>query len=147
MTQADVLKFPLDLKAIKELIPHRYPFLLLDRVHSCDAVYISASKNVSGGDFFLQGHFPSQAIMPGVLIIEGLAQTAGVLGRLRISPAASLCLLTSVNKARFRQQVIPGDVLFYHVRLQKQRAPFFWFTGEAKVNDACVASAEFSAQM
>ena len=141
------MNFPLDVNAIKDLIPHRYPFLLIDRVHACDAASVSASKNVSCGDYFFQGHFPAKPVMPGVLIVEGLAQTAAVFGRLNVTTPASLCLLTSINKARFRQQVIPGDALRYEVQLQKKRMPFFWFSGEASVDGNCVASAELSAQI
>ena len=141
------MNFPLDINAIKELIPHRYPFLLIDRVDTCDKESVRACKNVSSGDFFFQGHFPAKPIMPGVLIVEGLAQTAAVFGRLNITTPASLCLLTSISKAKFRQQVIPGDTLYFDVRLQKQRQPFFWFTGEASVDGSCVASAELSAQI
>ena len=143
------MQFPLGVVEIEKLIPHRYPFLLVDRVVSCNSTEACAHKSVSIGDIFFQGHFPSYPVMPGVLLVEGLAQTAGILMRLQTSPPfspppSSLCFLTEVSKARFRRQVVPADVVRYTVRLLKQRQAFYWFAGEAHVEEELAASAELS---
>jgi 3-hydroxyacyl-[acyl-carrier-protein] dehydratase len=135
---------------ILNLLPHRYPFLLVDRIEaingdeSCIGI-----KNVSFNEPFFQGHFPGNPIMPGVLLIEGMAQTAGAvctlsLGRNR--PAARVYFLT-IDKAKFRRPVVPGDVLEYHMTKKAQRKSIWWFRGEARVRGELVAEAELAAMI
>ncbi len=121
----ETIEETLDLERIKRLIPHRYPMLLVDRLHIIErgerAVGI---KNVTANEPFFQGHFPEKAVMPGVLIIEALAQSAAVLALdvLLTDEDDALVYLTSVESAKFRQQVVPGDTLHLHVRKVKARS-------------------------
>ena len=142
------LRMPMLIHDIEKCIPHRFPFLLIDRILDCRAgESILATRNVSASDFLLQGHFPGNPIMPGVLIIEGMAQASAVLGKLTDAEACNTCLLTEIGNTRFRRKVIPGDVLEYHVKIIKRRRPFFWFEGEAKVAGEIAAIAHFSAKL
>lgn len=137
---------PMDIIEIKKCIPHRYPFLLVDRVLEAEPnVRILAYKNVSVSDPFLVGHFPDNPVMPGVLIVEGVAQAAGVLGHLSYENGLSACLLTEVSNARFRRPVVPGDQLTYDVRVVKRRPPFFWFDAKCLVAGETVAEIKISA--
>lgn len=148
MKDIDLPKLPLDTLAIQQCIPHRYPFLLIDRiVELVPHQRIVAIKNVSIADPILQGHFPQSPVYPGVLIIEGLAQASAVLGHFSRSEGFHQVLLTEVSKARFKFKVEPGDTLHYEIKVEKQRSPFFWFEGVAKVGDQVVASSHFSALM
>ncbi len=102
----------LDYKEITELIPHRFPFLMIDRVlESEEGKTCIAVKNVSANEPFFQGHFPGKPIMPGVLITEALAQTAGIAIAMRSDAKGKLGLFTGIEKMKFRRQVVPGDVL------------------------------------
>ncbi len=103
----------LDLKGILNVLPHRYPFLLVDRIIDLDLDkgFIVGQKNVTINESFFQGHFPQAPIMPGVLIVEALAQTGGVLVHLKGEQKDKIALLLSVNNAKFRNPVLPGDVL------------------------------------
>ncbi len=103
----------LDTKQIIGILPHRYPFLLVDRVleYELEKGYILAQKNVTANEFFFQGHFPDAPIMPGVLILEALAQAGGILVHLK-APGDKIAILLSVNQAKFRHPVKPGDVLY-----------------------------------
>jgi 3-hydroxyacyl-[acyl-carrier-protein] dehydratase len=103
----------LDIKQIISIIPHRYPFLLVDRVLELDLEkgYVLAQKNVTINEAFFQGHFPEAPIMPGVLILEALAQAGGILVHLK-SPGDKIAILLNVNQAKFRLPVRPGDVLY-----------------------------------
>lgn len=103
----------LDLKAILKVLPHRYPFLLVDRIIELDLErgYIVGQKNVTINESFFQGHFPQAPIMPGVLIIEALAQTGGVLVHMKGEQQGKIALLLSINNAKFRNPVLPGDIL------------------------------------
>ncbi len=138
----------LDLEQIKRLIPHRYPMLLVDRLHIIErgerAVGI---KNVTANEPFFQGHFPEKAVMPGVLIIEALAQTAAVLALdvLLTEEEDALVYLTSVENAKFRQQVVPGDTLYLHVQKEKARSYLWRLAVQAKVNGKTVTEAVLSA--
>jgi 3-hydroxyacyl-[acyl-carrier-protein] dehydratase len=107
------LNSPLDLKALWKLLPHRYPFLLVDRILELDleAGVIVGQKNVTINEQFFQGHFPDAPIMPGVLVLEALAQTGGVLVHLKDSQKERIALLLNVTEAKFRCPVVPGDVL------------------------------------
>lgn len=138
---------PFGIQKIEQLIPHRPPFLLIDRVTSYEiGKSIVAIKNVSMTDPYLQGHFPGNPVMPGVLIIEGLAQASAVLGRLT-DPTSSSVLLTEISSARFRKPVVPGDTLSIEVSVLKHRKPFYWFSGIAKVDGEQVAEVSFSARL
>jgi beta-hydroxyacyl-ACP dehydratase FabZ len=142
----DVPSLPMDIHAIQQCIPHRHPFLLVDRVlEASPNERIVAVKNVSIGEPVLQGHFPGNPVMPGVYIIEGIAQAAAVLGHLSYENGLTTCYLTEVSSARFRRPVVPGDVLRYEVTVLKRRAPFFWFDAIATVDGETVAEVKLSA--
>ena len=130
---------------IKKFLPHRYPFLLVDRVTECiPGEKLTAIKNVTVNEPFFQGHFPQKAIMPGVLIIEALAQATGLLGFRTMSEIARedlLYMLVGVDNVRFKRQVIPGDQLVLNVRLEKKSRSIWKFTCEARVDDELVTSA------
>lgn len=142
----DTLQFPIDITHIQELIPHRYPFLLVDKVVDLDveAKRIVCQKNVSYNEPYFQGHFPGRPIMPGVLIIEALAQAGGVMTQLTLGRDAQskLFYMVKVENARFNKQVIPGDVLMLEVQMKRLIRNMGWYYGEAKVNGEVVASAE-----
>ncbi|WP_449467273.1 3-hydroxyacyl-ACP dehydratase FabZ [Stenotrophomonas humi] len=140
------LQMPIDVNTIQTLIPHRYPFLLVDKVVELDVEgkRIVAHKNVSINEPFFQGHFPSQPIMPGVLIIEALAQAGGVLTQLSLGRDAQskLFYLVKVDNVRFMKQVVPGDVLELHVQVKRVIRNMAVYYGEAKVDGEVVAHAE-----
>ncbi|HEL3783797.1 3-hydroxyacyl-ACP dehydratase FabZ [Stenotrophomonas maltophilia] len=142
----DSLQLPIDVCQIQELLPHRYPFLLVDRVLELDieAKRILAQKNVSINEPFFQGHFPGRPIMPGVLIIEALAQAGGVMTQLTLGrdSQSKLFYMVKVENARFNKQVVPGDVLMLDVQMKRLIRNMGWYYGEAKVNGEVVASAE-----
>ncbi|MCF3467214.1 MULTISPECIES: 3-hydroxyacyl-ACP dehydratase FabZ [Stenotrophomonas maltophilia group] len=142
----DSLQLPIDVCQIQELLPHRYPFLLVDRVLELDVETkrILAQKNVSINEPFFQGHFPGRPIMPGVLIIEALAQAGGVMTQLTLGRDAQskLFYMVKVENARFNKQVVPGDVLMLDVQMKRLIRNMGWYYGEAKVNGEVVASAE-----
>ncbi|MBC61778.1 MAG: 3-hydroxyacyl-[acyl-carrier-protein] dehydratase FabZ [Zetaproteobacteria bacterium] len=139
---------PFDIDVIQKVLPHRYPFLLVDKVLEMDLhSHIHAVKNVTISDPVFQGHFPGNPVLPGVIIIEGLAQASAILGRLSFGGDGSSILLTEISQARFRRKVIPGDTLNYQVKIIKQRKEFFWFEGSAKVSGEVAAFVKFSAYM
>ncbi|HEY0333634.1 MAG TPA: 3-hydroxyacyl-ACP dehydratase FabZ [Stenotrophomonas sp.] len=142
----DTLQLPIDVLQIQELIPHRYPFLLVDRVVELDveARRIVAQKNVTINEPFFQGHFPGRPIMPGVLIIEALAQAGGVMTQLGLGrdSQSKLFYMVKVENARFNKQVVPGDVLMLEVQMKRLIRNMGWYYGEAKVDGEIVASAE-----
>lgn len=139
-----------DVERIKRMIPHRYPFLLVDRVVDVrlneSAVGI---KNVSVNEPFFQGHFPDRPVMPGVLIIEAMAQTAGVLVVATLGPEeeGKLVYFMSIDSARFRRPVVPGDRLELHVVKERSRGPVWKFQAEAKVDGVLVAEATYAAMI
>jgi 3-hydroxyacyl-[acyl-carrier-protein] dehydratase len=140
----------IDIGRIMQLIPHRYPFLLIDRL--IDVVpFASATgvKNVSINEPHFQGHFPQRAVMPGVLIIEAMAQTAGALVVHSLGPEAEgkLVYFMTIENARFRRPVVPGDQLMIHVVKERSRGNVWKFNGEAKVNGTLVAEATYSAMI
>jgi len=138
----------MDFSEIQKYLPHRYPFLLIDRVLSVRArEYITGIKMVSSLDPYLQGHFPGNPVMPGVLMVEALAQASAILGRISKPEECDTCLLTEINETRFRRLVIPGDVLRLDVRLVKSRQTFYWFEGEATVDGEIAAAAKFTAKL
>ena len=139
----------LDIKAIKEMIPHRHPFLMIDGVNDLvPDVEATGIKNVTGDEDFFKGHFPGYPIMPGVLIVEAMAQTSAILviGTVGKQPG-SLVYFMSVDQARFRKPVFPGDRLMLHVVKQRNRGNVWKFKGEARVGDTLVAEATFSAMI
>ncbi len=140
----------MDVAKIQELLPHRYPFLLVDRILEVQGNQkIIGLKNVTINEPFFQGHFPGFPVMPGVLIIEGLAQTAGALcvSHLNASYKPQLVYFMGIDKAKFRKPVLPGDELHYHVRKIRSRGRAWRFYGEAKVKGQVVAEAEVSAMI
>ncbi len=137
----------LNLGAIQALLPHRPPFLLLDHVESISDEGIVARKAVASDDWFFKGHFPGHPVMPGVLIIEALAQAGAVLAA-RVSgfdPATQVMYFMAIDKARFRKPVLPGDLLKLHVVPLRKGTSIWKMRGEARVGDAVVAEAEFVA--
>ena len=135
----------MNLEEIKKILPHRYPFLLVDRVLEVqEGKYCKALKNISGNEEVFQGHFPSQAVLPGVMIIEALAQTAGIVihsGK-EDSSSSEIVFFAGIDKAKFRIPVVPGDQLILETRLINQRRNFWVFEGKANVDDKLVAQAE-----
>ena len=142
----DTLQLPIDVTTIQALLPHRYPFLLVDRVLELDLEqrHVVAQKNVSINEPFFQGHFPGKPIMPGVLIIEALAQAGGVMTQLSLGRDAGsqLFYMVKVENARFSKQVVPGYVLILDVRMKRLIRNMGWYTGEAKVDGEVVACAD-----
>ena len=139
-----------DVARVMQLLPHRYPFLLIDRIRDMvrdeSAVGI---KNVTINEPFFQGHFPRYPVMPGVLIIEALAQTAGALcvNNAGVTDIPQIVYFLGIDKAKFRKPVVPGDQLHLHVRKLRSRGPVWRFYGEARVNEQVVAEAEISAMI
>ena len=141
---------PLNVHDIMALLPHRYPFLMIDRLEDIvPAESAVGTKNVTINEPFFQGHFPAQAVMPGVLIVEAMAQTAAALVMYTLGEAAhgKVVYFMSVDEARFRKPVVPGDTLKIHVTRIQNRRSVWKFTGEAKVEGTLVANATFSAMI
>lgn len=140
----------IDILQIMQAIPHRYPFLLIDRVvevkKNVSAVGI---KNVSANESFFAGHFPNHPVMPGVLIIESMAQTAAVLVVETLGPDAQgkVVYFMSIEDAKFRRPVMPGDQMRVHVAKERNRGNVWKFHGEAKVDGVTVAEATFAAMI
>ena len=139
-----------DIERVQEMIPHRYPILMIDRV--IDVVTnVSAVgvKNVSINEPFFLGHFPRRPVMPGVLIIEAMAQTAAVLVVHTLGPESEgkLVYFMSIESARFRKPVVPGDTIYVHVHKQNQRKNVWKFASEAKVDGRVVAAATYAAMI
>jgi 3-hydroxyacyl-[acyl-carrier-protein] dehydratase len=148
MNDADTTLEAVDIQAILESLPHRYPFLMVDRIYGMRADEVAIGvKNVTVNEWQFLGHFPGQPVFPGVLMIEGMAQTAGVLcirSRGEQNRPKAVFFLT-IDKAKFRRPVVPGDTLEYHMSKIKRRGNMWWFRGEAKVADQIVAEAELGA--
>ena len=133
----------LDIDAIREILPHRYPFLLVDRIEELEAERVVGIKNVTVNEPFFAGHFPDYPVMPGVLIIEAMAQVAGVLVLSGIPDRKSkLVLLAGVDGAKFRKPVRPGDQLRMEMKILRSRASMAKVSGIATVDGAIVAEAE-----
>jgi 3-hydroxyacyl-[acyl-carrier-protein] dehydratase len=133
----------LDIDAIREILPHRYPFLLVDRIEELDAERVVGIKNVTVNEPFFAGHFPDYPVMPGVLIIEAMAQVAGVLVLNGIADRKSkLVLLAGVDGAKFRKPVRPGDRLRMEMKVLRSRASMAKVSGTATVDGSVVAEAE-----
>lgn len=128
-----------------ELLPHRYPFLLIDRVNEFDeGKSLTAIKNVTINEPFFQGHFPGQPIMPGVLVLEAMAQATGLLAFSSMGDAhkSKLYMLVGIDKARFRGQVVPGDQLVLNISLKRNMRGIGMYQCEAQINGDVVAEAE-----
>ena len=138
----------LDINEILKCLPHRYPFLLVDKIEDVvindQEIRVVGIKNVTINEPFFQGHFPGQPIMPGVLIIEALAQAGGVLTQLSLGRDAQskLFYMVKVDNARFSKQVVPGDVLELHVQIKRVIRNMAVYYGEAKVDGQIAACAE-----
>ena len=140
----------IDINRIKELIPHRYPFLLIDGIQTLkpneSAIGI---KNVSVNEPFFEGHWPDRPVMPGVLIIESMAQTAGCLVVVSLGKASEdkLVYFMTIENARFRKPVVPGDRMVINVQKLRSRGSVFKFSGKAFVGEVLAAEATFSAMI
>ena len=140
----------IDINRIMEMIPHRYPILLVDRVLECTPGESAVGlKNVTFNEPHFQGHFPSFPIMPGVLIIEAMAQTSAILvvETLGGDTAGKLVFFMGIDQARFRKPVVPGDTVHLHVTVERNRGNVWKFKGEAKVDGEVCSEAVFSAMI
>lgn len=136
----------MDIEIIKRYLPHRYPFLLVDRVLAVEpGKSLSAIKNVTVNEPFFNGHFPIRSVMPGVLIVEALAQASGILiyKTLNCFPSDELFYLAGIDNARFKRVVVPGDQLHLQVEISKQRLNLWKFLGQATVNGELACAVEF----
>jgi 3-hydroxyacyl-[acyl-carrier-protein] dehydratase len=138
-----------DIDVVLKMLPHRYPFLMVDRVIDIRGdEYGIGIKNVTFNEPHFQGHFPGNPVFPGVLMIEGMAQTAGVLCIMAISsPQPKAVFFLTIDKAKFRKPVRPGDTIEYHMTKLSQRRTMWWYRGEAKVAGQIVAEAEVGAMI
>jgi len=151
MTEAvETVGINVDAKGIMRMIPHRYPLLFIDRVENMISdVTATGVKNVSMNEAVFQGHFPTDPVLPGVMIIEAMAQTAAVLVVHTLGAAfeGKLVYFMSIDSARFRKPVLPGDQLRLIVNKDRHRGPVWKFIGEAKVDGQLVAEATFAAMI
>jgi len=139
-----------DIARIMQLLPHRYPFLLVDRIIEMDEDKSCIGiKNVTINEPFFQGHFPVQPVMPGVLLIEAMAQTAGALAldHMGVEAAGQLVFFMTIDNAKFRKPVGPGDTVRFHVQQTQKRGPVYQFACEAMVDGKRVAEAEIGAML
>ncbi len=140
----------IDVQRIMEMIPHRYPFVMVDRIIDLKVDDSAVGlKNVSVNEPFFEGHFPGHPVMPGVLIVESMAQTAAVLVVQTMGPDAEgkLVYFMSVDECRFRKPVVPGDQLHVHVTKERRRGNVWKFRGVAKVDGQTVAEAVYAAMI
>jgi 3-hydroxyacyl-[acyl-carrier-protein] dehydratase len=140
----------IDIEEIKRLIPHRYPFLFVDKVRDFVAKTSAVGiKNVTVNEPHFQGHFPSQPIMPGVMIVEAMAQTAGILvsKSLELEGTGALVYFLNIDNCKFRHLVKPGDVLELHVKVIRGRGKIWKFHGDAIVEGKVVTEANFAAMI
>jgi 3-hydroxyacyl-[acyl-carrier-protein] dehydratase len=137
-----------DIEVILKLLPHRYPFLMVDRVIDIRGdEHGIGIKNVTINEPHFQGHFPGNPVFPGVLMIEGMAQTAGVLCIAATSTKPASVFFLTIDKAKFRKPVRPGDTIEYHMNRITRRRSMWWYRGEAKVAGQIVAEAEVGAML
>jgi 3-hydroxyacyl-[acyl-carrier-protein] dehydratase len=137
----------IDIKEILSILPHRYPFLLVDRVTQLEpSVSVTGIKNVTINEPFFQGHFPGNPVMPGVLIVEAMAQVSGILA-FKSGMQGSAVYFMSIDKVKFRKPVLPGDQLRFEVKAVQIRGNVWKFRGEAFVEDKLAAEAEFTAMV
>jgi len=143
----------MDVIEIQEILPHRYPFLLIDRVIEIDShKSLVGYKNVTIGDNVFQGHFPGHPIYPGVMILEGMAQAGGILAfksmnMTKEEAATKVVYFMSIDKAKFRAPVKPGDKLEYHISVIKQKGVIWMLDAKAYVDDKLVSQAELKAMI
>jgi 3-hydroxyacyl-[acyl-carrier-protein] dehydratase len=146
----DVQNIVLDVQALKKLLPHRAPFLFIEKLTDIvPNVSATGYKAVGYNEPFFAGHFPDHPVMPGVLIVEALAQTAGalVMHSMSLTTGNRIVYFMTIEKARFRRPVKPGDMLCMKVKALRRRGPVWRFSGEAFVDEALCAEAEFSAMI
>jgi 3-hydroxyacyl-[acyl-carrier-protein] dehydratase len=137
-----------DIREIMRLLPHRYPFLMIDRIVAIRGDDHGVGiKNVTLNEPQFLGHFPNNPVMPGVLVIEGMAQTAGVLclRQMQTTEKRRSMYFLTIDKAKFRKPAVPGDTLEYHVDKLSHRRNMWWYRAEAKVGDVLIAEAEVGA--
>jgi beta-hydroxyacyl-ACP dehydratase FabZ len=136
-------------REIQEILPHRYPFLLVDRIDEIEiGKRIVGIKNVTIGEPFFQGHFPNRPIMPGVLIIEAMAQVGGVLAfKSNKDPKKKMVYFLGIEKAKFRKPVLPGDQLRFELTVAQSRPPYWKLKGTAHVGDTLVCEADLTAML
>lgn len=135
----------LNSEEIQKILPHRYPFLMIDRVTDCvPGQSADAVKCVSANEMQFVGHFPGYPVMPGVLVIEALAQTGAVALLTEEENAGKLVLFGGIKNARFRRQIVPGDVISLHCEITRRRGPIGFGTAEAKVDGETAVTAELS---
>jgi len=139
----------IDIKSIFSKLPHRYPFLLVDRILDYEpGVSITGLKNVTINEPFFQGHFPGEPVMPGVLILESMAQTGGILSMMAIGrDKPGIVYFMSIDKVKFRKVVTPGDSVHVKMTVLKQRRNVWSYKGEAYVDDVLVCEAEMKAMI
>ena len=144
MNEDNRVQLPMGIQEILDLLPHRYPFILLDRVLNFEPdKSITGLKNVSMGEPFFQGHFPGEPVMPGVLILEGMAQAGAVLAYLSTPEiAGKLVYFAGMDKVRFRKVVRPGDQLIYKIELVRKKSKLIKVQCRAYVDEALVTEAE-----
>ena len=136
----------MDSTEIMEILPHRYPFLLIDRIVDFEkGVRARGIKNVTINEPFFQGHFPGHPIMPGVLLVEAMAQVGGILAFKSAGVKDNVVYFMGIDKARFRKPVLPGDTVEFSVEVKKTRGNIYTFKGEAFVEGKLVAGAELMA--
>ena len=148
MNDETIIAEVVDFAEILKLVPHRYPFLMVDRVTNLRGDEFGIGiKNVTVNEPQVLGHFPGNPVFPGVLLIEGMAQTAGVLclKSMQATSEPQLAYFLTIDKARFRKPVVPGDTVEYHMTKIKRRKMMWWFRGEAKVRGEVVAEAKVGA--
>ena len=137
----------LNIREIRKILPHRYPFLLVDRIIDIEPkVKAIGLKNVTANEQFFQGHFPEFPIMPGVLVVEAMAQVAGILAFHSGAQGKSVYFM-SIEKAKFRKPIVPGDQLRFEVKVAQNRNNVWKFSGQALVDDQVVSEAEFTAMV
>ena len=149
-------RFPLTISDVHQLIPHRYPFLMIDRVLGITEKkpgeivgrVCTAQKNISGNEPFFTGHFPDNPVMPGVLIVEAIAQAGAICCcGVKEDPPIKQLFFAGVDNVRFKKPVVPGDILKIEVEMQKQKASFYWGKGTAYIGEAVVAYADILAHI
>ena len=140
--EIDIKGKVLDINVIQKILPHRYPFLFVDRIIEASEDRAVGIKNVTINEPFFEGHFPGHPIMPGVLMIEAMAQVGGVVALNKKDNVGKLAYFTSINNARFRRPVLPGDVLRIEIQLVKTKLSLVQIHGVAKVGDEMAAEAD-----